>query len=100
MNDIRSVILTQSGTVLKRGYLSKEGYESNFSIIEEINNSFNELKDIVIEENFEILNKDLAVFGRDITKFYQEINERYTAKKNQKSFLCETYLLYVLITIL
>ncbi len=87
LNVIRSVILTQSGTVLKRGYLSKEGYESNSSIIEEINNSFTELKDIVIEENFEILNKDLAVFGRDITKFYQEINERYTAKKNQKSFL-------------
>ena len=87
LNKIRSVILTQSGTVIKRGFLSKEEYESNIEIIEEINILFNEFKDIEIDENFKELNKALAIFGKEIIKFYQEINERYTHKKNQKSFL-------------
>ena len=87
LNDIRSVILTKGGTVIKRGYISKEEYENNASIIEEINISFNEFKDIEIDENYKVLNKELAIFGKEIIKFYQEINERYTHKKNQKSFL-------------
>lgn len=87
LNDIKKNILTKSGTVLKRGYLSKEEYENKSSIIDEINNAFSELKDIVIDCNYENLNKDLAIFGKDIIHFYKEINERYTNKKNQKSFL-------------
>jgi ATP-dependent helicase/nuclease subunit A len=87
LNDIRKTILTQSGTILKRGYLTKEAYENKSSIIDEINNTFSEFKDIVIDCNYENLNKDLAIFGKDIINFYKEINECYTNKKNQKSFL-------------
>jgi len=87
LSEIKNVILTQKGEVIKRGYLSNELYNENLDLINEIKILFNEIKDVDIADDYESLNKYLAKFGKEITEFYTQINERYTNKKQQKSYL-------------
>lgn len=85
--DVRKELLTKEGNIPKVGFLSKQLYAENINIIEETNLLFKEIKDIVIQENYLSLNKDLANFGKQITDFYIEINKRYSNKKLSKSYL-------------
>ncbi|MCW8849165.1 MAG: UvrD-helicase domain-containing protein, partial [Melioribacteraceae bacterium] len=85
--ELSKILLTQKGEVVKKGYLPTKLYEENITRIEEINNLFNELASIEINENYEKLNLYLASFGKNIAGFYKEINEKYTYKKLQKSYL-------------
>lgn len=87
INEIKTQILTSSGSIAKRGYLSTTLYEDNADIIEDTAELFNRLKDIEIEKDYEQLNNILAEFGKELTSFYNEINERYTNKKQLKSYL-------------
>ena len=85
--DISKVLLTQKGDVIKRGLLSPKLYEENLTIIEEISNLFGELGSVEISKDYEKLNLYLADFGKNVSQFYNEINERYTLKKQLKSYL-------------
>ena len=85
--ELKTQLLTQKGDVAKRGYLSPKLYDENYALVEDIAKLFNELNDIVLENDFEQLNLYLAIFGKNIAQFYIEINERYTNKKQLKSYL-------------
>ncbi|MCB9219721.1 MAG: UvrD-helicase domain-containing protein [Ignavibacteriales bacterium] len=87
LSELKDQLTTNKGEVYKKGYLSAELYESNYEIIEKIKNQFIEISDINITNDYEKLNYTLANFGKDITTFYKEINEKYILKKHQKSYL-------------
>ena len=85
--ELKPHLLTQKGDVAKRGYLSPKLYEENSLIIEEISKLFKELNNVELSNDYKKLNSNLAVFGKSIAQFYNEINERYTNKKQLKSYL-------------
>jgi len=87
INEIKGILLTQKGEVRKRSYLSTDQYDEYSSLIYEINFLFSEFSDIEIEKDFYDLNESLAVFGKRITRFYEEVNQKYVFKKQQKSYL-------------
>ncbi len=87
VKEIGKTILTQKSTIKKTGYLSKVQFEENIVLIEETNSLFAELKDFTLTDSYEKLNHHLASFGKSITEFYSEIRDRYTNKKQQKSYL-------------
>ena len=95
LSEIKESLLTSSGTVKKRGYSDKKIQEENIELIENIQNTFEEMKQIVIDENYQLLNKDLAKFGITLIDFYKDVLKRYTNKKTQKAYLdFEDILLY------
>ena len=93
--EIKENLLTGNGTIKKRGYLSGKLYDENYDVIKEIERTFSELQQITIDENYKLLNKELAKFGLTLIEFYKEIFQRYTTKKTQKAYLdFEDILLY------
>ena len=95
LGEIKEAMLTNKGTIKKRGYLSGKLYDENYEVIYKIENTFEELKQITIDENYKLLNKELAKFGLTLIDFYKEVFTGYTNKKTQKAYLdFEDILLY------
>jgi ATP-dependent helicase/nuclease subunit A len=95
LTEIKDYILTSNLTVKKRGYLSGKLYDENIEIIKDIENAFGELQQITFDENYELLNQELAKFGLTLIDFYKEVLKQYTDKKTQKAYLdFEDILLY------
>jgi ATP-dependent helicase/nuclease subunit A len=96
LNKIAALVLTKSGTVRKRGYLSKEHLESFSPDIVEIESFFPDLKYIEIPENKEEVNLELANFGKTLICFFDKGVEIYNGKKKENAYLdYEDILLFV-----
>ena len=87
LDEIRNTLLTNKGNVYKRGYLSGKQFEDNSALIEETEDLLRELSEIKVSTDYNILNSELAEFGKELALIYSEINERYTSKKRYKAYL-------------
>jgi len=87
LQEIGETLLTKSGTVPKVGYIKKNIYEENIFLIETINESYKELKQISIEKDWKELNKELSKFSKILIDFYEDVLGRYTDKKTQSAHL-------------
>ncbi|MBI1933568.1 MAG: UvrD-helicase domain-containing protein [Ignavibacteriales bacterium] len=87
LKNIADVLIKTDGKVRQQKYLSAKLYSENELLINTINEKFEEIKKIEIDENYTELNFDLAKFGKSLIEFYNEVSEKYRFKKHQKSFL-------------
>ncbi len=85
--ELGNELLKKDGRVKQQKYVNAAIYSENESLIESINEKFSELKRIDISHNYEELNVELAQFGKSLINFYRDVNEKYTTKKQQSSFL-------------
>ncbi|MBK8943795.1 MAG: UvrD-helicase domain-containing protein [Ignavibacteriae bacterium] len=87
IKNISQVLIKTDGKVRQQKYLSSNLYSDNEELINSINDKFDEIKKIELDENYIELNDELAKFGKSLIDFYNEVSEKYKFKKNQKSFL-------------
>ncbi|MBK9098880.1 MAG: UvrD-helicase domain-containing protein [bacterium] len=81
LNQIRDLILTSSGSVRSQGYLSsamRDGLSDTISILEDF---FNDLNEIHIDNNYKNVNKELAHCSLAIIQTFQNVNTEYERKK-------------------
>ena len=96
LNKIAGLVLTKSGTVRKKGYLTGEQFETFSSDIADIESFFSDLRNIEIPENKDEVNSELAYFGKTLIYFFDKGVEIYNGKKKENAYLdYEDILLFV-----
>ncbi len=81
------ILLTKSGTVKKRGYLTSAGYELLSGQINYVNDFYASIKNLELNEENELVEKNLAVFGVNFLKVFEEVFSIYQKKKSDNAYL-------------
>ena len=96
LNKIGDQLLTGTGTVKKRGYLSGDQAESLLTKINAVEEFFASLKNIEIPDNRKEVEIELAKFGKSLIDFFNTAVEIYNTKKKENAYLdYEDILLFV-----
>ena len=86
LQEIKSLILTNAGTIRIKGYFSKER-DDYPDLIADTEAGFAELKNFFTIFEPEKSEKELAHFGKTFIRIYTYANNLYILKKKQKGFL-------------
>ncbi len=83
---IADLVLTEKGTVRQKGYLSKnrDDYKNQIALVEEV---LAELSSLEIPDNHELVERELAKFGKILVKVFTKTIDRYDEKKRLNGYL-------------
>ncbi len=87
LKKIGEQILTGSGNVKKRDYLSNDLSGQLSSQIRLVENFYDELKNIIVEDNYKEVELELAKFGKTVVHFFRKALEAYDNKKKENAWL-------------
>ncbi len=87
LQKVSEFMLTKSGTVKKRGYLSAADYERFSNRIDFIHNFFDSVKNLEMNKDTEVIEKQLALFGLNFLKVFEELFGIYQKKKSENAYL-------------
>lgn len=96
LSDIKSMLITHGGTLRKQGYLKAAAREQFAGDISRIEKYFSaELFDYALPEDRMAQNRQLAVFGKQLSEAFSEVMAVYDSKKLAHGYLdFEDILLY------
>ena len=87
LQNISEIMLTKSGTVKKRGYLATADYERFSDKINFIHNFFDSIKNLELNDDNSSVEKQLALFGLNFLKVFEELYGIYQKKKSDNAYL-------------
>ncbi len=87
LKQLQDVILTKSDKVANRGYLVSKMRNDMSSEIEVVENFFNDIVHISIDEDSGSVEKELAQFGKKLLEIYNSVLRVFITKKKQRGYL-------------